>query len=146
MDHSERIIKSLQRLEEVRKELPLLGNKIINSTGGAMHPMDFVVVGIVKRCLSTSSALDMLVKEWNMTCARAVLRMQLDTVLRLSAFWLSDDPQSMAREVIDGKPINKMKDEDGQRFSDWYLIKKLGEKYDWMPDVYKSLVSAKLFM
>jgi hypothetical protein len=137
MDHTERTIQSLQKLEEIRRKFPLLGNEITNSTGGEMLPMHWVVMGIVKRCLSTSSALDMLVKEWNMTCARAVLRMQLDTVIRLSAFWLSDDPQGMAQEVMDGKPINKMKDKDGQNLSDSYLVKKLGEKYDWIPIVYK---------
>jgi len=103
----------------------------------SMYPMDMVVIGIVKRCLSTSSALEKLVLEWNMTCARAVLRMQLDTVLRLSAFWLSSDLQKMAMDVLGGKQINKMKDRDGCKMTDSYLSRKLGERFDWIPKVYE---------
>ena len=103
----------------------------------SMYPMDMVIIGIVKRCLSTTSALEKLVLEWNMTCSRAVLRMQLDTVLRLSAFWLSPDLQKMAMDVMGGKQINKTKDRDNCKMTDSYLSRKLGERFDWIPRVYK---------
>ena len=103
----------------------------------SMSSMDMVIIGIVKRCLSTTSAIEKLVLEWNMTCARAVLRMQLDTMLRLSAFWLSSDPQKMAMDFIAGKQINRMKDKDGCKMTDSYLSRKLGKQFDWIPKVYE---------
>ncbi len=137
MEHTPKTLASIEKLRKLREELPSLGNEIMHAGNMAMYPMDMVIIGIVKRCLSTSSALESLVLDWNMTCARAVLRMQLDTVLRFSAFWLSADPQKMAKDVIAGKQINKMKDKDGQKMTDSYLARKLGEHFDWVPRVYE---------
>lgn len=135
--HTVKTLASIEKLRNLREDLPSLGNAIIHSGNMSMHPMDMVIIGIVKRCLSTTSALEKLVLEWNMTCARAVLRMQLDTVLRLSAFWLSTDLQKMAMDVMGGKQINKMKDRDNCKMTDSYLFQKLGERFDWIPRVYK---------
>jgi len=136
-EHTVKILASIDKLRKLREDLPSLGSEIMLSGRMSMYPMDMVIIGIVKRCLSTSSALEKLVLEWNMTCARAVLRMQLDTVLRLSAFWLSSDLQKMAMDVLGGKQINKMKDRDGCKMTDSYLSRKLGERFDWIPKVYK---------
>ncbi len=135
--HSPKTLRSIDRLKKLRSEFPSLGIQIMHAGNKAVYPMDMVIIGIMKRCLSTSSALELLVLSWNMTCARAVLRMHLDTVLRFSAFCLSDDPQSMAGEVIAGSKISKMKDRDGRKMTDSYLTQKLGESFDWVPRVYK---------
>jgi len=136
-EHTVKTLASIEKLRKLREDLPSLGSEIMHVGRMSMYPMDMVIIGIVKRCLSTTSALEKLVLEWNMTCARAVLRMQLDTVLRLSAFWLSPDLQKMAMDVIGGKQINKMKDRDGCKMTDSYLSRKLGERFDWIPRVYK---------
>jgi len=134
-EHTVKTLASIEKLRNLREDLPSLGNTIMHA--GSMHPMDMVIIGIVKRCLSIASAFDKLVLEWNMTCARAVLRMQLDTMLRLSAFWLSSDPQKMAMDFIAGKQINRMKDKDGCKMTDSYLSRKLGKQFDWIPKVYE---------
>lgn len=136
-EHTTKTLASIEELRNLREQLPQLGSDIMSAGNKSMYPMDMVIIGIVKRCLSTSSALERLVLDWNMTCARAVLRMQLDTVLRLSAFWLSANPQDMAEDVIAGKQINKMKDANGKKMTDSYLAKKLGESFDWIPRVYQ---------
>ena len=102
-EHTVKTLASIEKLRNLREDLPSLGNAIMHTGSMSMSSMDMVIIGIVKRCLSTTSALDKLVLEWNMTCARAVLRMQLDTMLRLSAFWLSSDPQKMAMDFIANK-------------------------------------------
>ena len=136
-EHTVKTLASIDKLRKLREDLPSLGSEIMLAGSMSMYPMDLVIIGIVKRCLSTTSALEKLVLEWNMTCARAVLRMQLDTVLRLSAFWLSPDLQKMAMDVMGGKQINKMKDRDNCKMTDLYLSRKLGERFDWIPRVYK---------
>ena len=136
-EHTVKTLASIEKLRKLREDLPSLGSEIMHAGSMSMYPMDMVIIGIVKRCLSTTSALEKLVLEWNMTCARAVLRMQLDTVLRLSAFWLSPDLQKMAMDVMGGKQINKMKDRDNCKMTDSYLSRKLGERFDWIPRVYK---------
>jgi len=135
--HSDKIQGSLEKLRGLRDELPKLGNSIMSSEKQELYPLDLVIMGIVKRSLSITTAIDQLVVNWNMTCARALLRMQIDTALRLSAFWLSNNPQEMADQVFHGQPINKMKDMNGKRMTDSHLASKLGENFDWIPRVYK---------
>ena len=136
-NHTVKTLTSIEKLRNLREDLPSLGNAIMHTRSMSMSSMDMVIIGIVKRCLSTTSAIEKLVLEWNMTCARAVLRMQLDTMLRLSAFWLSSDPQKMAMDFIAGKQINRMRDKDGCKMTDSYLSRKLGKQFDWIPKVYE---------
>ena len=137
MEHSDRVKNELHKINEKCKQLSSIGSNIMKVGSGNMFPLDWVVIGIVKRCWSVSSAFEMLVNEWNMICARALVRMQLDTVLRFSAFWISKDPQEMAKDVMSGKRIDKMKDRDGKQMRDSHLVQKLGEDFAWVPKVYK---------
>ncbi len=134
---SEKLNQSLARLKSLRDELPLLGNSIMNSKVKEFYPFDFVTIGIIKRSLNISTAIVELVENLNMVCARALLRMQLDTALRLFAFWIVNDSQDLASKVMGGVSINKSKDRDGNKMTDSYLARKLGEAYDWVPRVYK---------
>ncbi|MGO9119428.1 MAG: hypothetical protein ACLQPD_17695 [Desulfomonilaceae bacterium] len=139
MEISQEILKDLDALAKLRRELPEIGSQIFQVLirRKAMSHLDFIILGIVKRCLSISHGIDLMVRESNMTCARALVRMQLDTVLRFGAFSLSDDPEQMAKDFMDAKPINKMKDRDGKKMTDSYLVEKMGEVFPWMPTVYK---------
>jgi hypothetical protein len=137
MEHTVKTKKLLKQLSTIQKELPKFGNKILSADQGSLFPFDLVVIGIIKRSLSLTSAFILLVKEFNMVSSRALLRMQIDTILRLSAFWLVVDPHELAHQVIKGKQINRIKDRTGQLMTDSYLADKLSEKYKWIKEVYK---------
>lgn len=137
MEHTIKTRKLLEQLSTIQKELPKLGNKILSADQGKLFSFDLVVIGIIKRSLSLTSAFMLLVKEFNMVSSRALLRMQIDTILRLSAFWLVEDPHKLAHQVIKGKQINRIKDKTGHLMTDSYLADKLSEHYNWIKKVYK---------
>lgn len=137
MKQSDKVRKEITKIELNCNQLLSIGSKMMNTKCKSVYNMDFIIMAIVKRSISISSAIKILVDNFNMTCARALVRMQLDTVLRLSAFWLSKDRNQMAKDVFDGMQINKMKDVDGNKMTDSYLVKKLGEFFTWIPIVYK---------
>jgi hypothetical protein len=137
MEHGDRVKAELKILTNNRNLLLSLGHEVMTSANGTLYPLDFVVIGIVKRSVSIASAFKTLITDWNMVCARAILRMQIDTVIRFSAFWISEDSHKMAMKVMSGIQINRIKDKDGNRMTDAYLVKKLSSKFDWMPQVYK---------
>ena len=66
-------------------EFPRKAMPIVGESGAPMYMLDFIVLGAVKRSLSLASGLLVLIEAKNMVCARAVLRMQLDTITRLCA-------------------------------------------------------------
>lgn len=55
-------------------------------------------------------------------CARALLRMRIDTAIRFSALRLVDNPNSFAKEVFSGKRIDKLKGRDGKQMKDARLV------------------------
>lgn len=127
----------LQALEKQLKALPESAKNVLTAQDGAMYLVDLIMVGAVKRSLSLGHGLIAMVNATNMTCARAIVRMQIDTVSRLLAYTYVDDPEEVAREIIGGTPLRKFKSRDGHKLRDAYLIDKMTEAHSWVREVYK---------
>lgn len=93
--------------------------------------------GVAKRTSANAHAFMAMRNAMNATVAAALVRLQLDTLLRLYALWWVDDADAFAEEIWKGKQINHMKAADGALMSDAYLAKKLSEKTSWITKVYK---------
>jgi hypothetical protein len=93
--------------------------------------------GIARRALAQSSAFRSMIDQRNSLVASSIIRMQLDTVLRLYAlFWVAD-PEEFAKKVFKGTEINKLKASDGERMTDAYLRNRVAKTNDWIPAVYR---------
>jgi hypothetical protein len=104
--------------------------------GGAIFPLDLITHLVAKRALSTSTAFASLVEQHNMICARTLLRTQIDSVIRLNAFSLVDEPHELALKMLAGQHIRRLKDRYGQKMTDTYLVEKLGKDIEWLARVY----------
>jgi hypothetical protein len=100
---------------------------------------DFLIFGALKRTLALSAGFRGHIRDRNFTCAGALLRLQLDTALRLYAANLHKNPQEYADAVFKGARVDKLKDKHGKRLTDAYLAEKLSEKYPWVKSVYENL-------
>lgn len=129
--------EELEKLEQWILNLPKIGMETLGGGDRAMYILDFIIIGAIKRSLSLASGLNDLVKSNNMTCSRAIVRMELDTVSRLLAYTYVDKPFEMARAIIGGKALNSFKCRDGKKLRDGYLIDKMTENHPWVKDVYK---------
>lgn len=127
----------IEKLEKWISHLPKIGMEAIGGAGKPMYVLDLIIIGVIKCSLSLASGLHDLVKSKNMTCSRAILRMELDTVSRLLAYTYVSEPSEMAKAIIGGKALNSFKCRDGKQLRDGYLIDKMSEKHPWIKDVYK---------
>lgn len=105
---------------------------------GKMYPLDILAAATVKRSMALCSGFSSLVRAQNYVCAASLLRLQLDSCLRFFSAFIVDKPHQLAHEVLQGNPINKMKDINGKLMTDRHLVEMLGKKYEWMPRVYKA--------
>ena len=128
----------LEKLETQLEALPTLGHETFITQDGAMSLVALMMVGAVKRSLSLGHGLICMVNAKNMTCARALVRMQIDTISRLLAYTYVDDPEQVVLKVIGGKALNAFKSKEGKNLRDGYLIEKMTESYPWVREVYKS--------
>ena len=106
----------------------------------AMYQFDFLAIAAAKRSIALSAGFRTMVRDQNLICAGAILRLQLDTALRIFAGFIVDNPHDFAIAVIEGKRINKMKDQNGRPMTDRYLVTELARQYpeyQWIESTYK---------
>lgn len=112
------------------------------SSGSTIGDQHFYLCGIANRALAQTRAFKHCVEDRNELVAAALLRLQLDTALRLYALFWVTDPNDFAKQVFHGKQIDTLKAADGQQMRDKYLRKKLVGTYPWVETVYKQTSGA----
>ena len=119
----DRIIDSLR---ELRSEGVTIAKGIIGET---LTKDDFFFCASLDRCLRLTDGIILLLRERNLTCAGALLRLQMDNCMRTYAAFIAEDRNKVIDCIIDGTPINKQLDTTGNRMTDGYLKNALS-KYD----------------
>jgi hypothetical protein len=137
--HGEKVLKALNGLEERKDKMLVLGQKMLSAYGGALYPVDLLAVGAIKRVISLSGGIQLLINSFNMVCARVLLRIHIDTMLRFYAVFLVDNPHDFSHKVMGGNHIRRMQDKFGNKMTDSYLVSKLSAEYPWLTKVYKNL-------
>jgi hypothetical protein len=128
-----------QKLEKIGRLEQEILRKLAAQIGpnSDMYVSHFMMLGAAKRTVSLGKGFRTLVQARNFVCAAPLVRMQIDTALRVYAGTLVVDAESYARAVHAGEPIDKMRDRNGTRLRDAYLVEQLGKLYPWIPNVYR---------
>ena len=135
------LLKSLERLESLENSQLELAKNMIQAHEGSIYAMDLFILGALNRSLATSDGFKGLVKSKNLICAGAILRLQIDTAIRIFAGTLVEDTNKFVGDILKGKHIRNLKDRDGNKMTDRYLVAKLSDGYPWLPNVYKKTSS-----
>jgi hypothetical protein len=135
--HSESLADSLSRLTHLEKAHLEVSQQMFEAYGGAYYGMDLLAAGALNRSLAHAAGFRTLLQAKNLICAGALLRLQLDTAMRLYAAFLVAQPHDFAVAVLRGERIRDIKDRDGKKMTDAYLAQKLGEEFPWVPRVYE---------
>lgn len=128
--------EELKRLDGLTQRLIEGGTKILGGSNSSIFVLDFIVIGAIKRSLSLVSGISAMIRAKNMVCARALLRMHLDTVTRLLGYTYVEDPERIAREVTGGAQLRKFKSREGDALTDAYLVARLSKEHPWVQRVY----------
>jgi len=102
---------------------------------GSSPSADFFGMGIGRRALALSSGFRLMTENRNSLCALPMVRMQLDTALRLYADFFVTDHQKFCHDVIQGKHIDQLKSDDGSLMKDKYLVDRVAKRNPWMVGV-----------
>jgi hypothetical protein len=114
-----------------------LAMAICQAHESAVFPIDLLILSGIKKTLSINKGyLDQL-RSNNYTCAAALLRIQVDSALRLFASTIAKDTNKLVSDFIEGKPINKLRDFRGKLLTDTYLHTELSKQFPWVTSVYE---------
>jgi hypothetical protein len=137
--HSTEVRESIAVLRNDEDRVLDLGKQLFGAAGAPFFPLDLLAYAALKRNLSTSAALVLLVEHFNLVSARALLRVHIDTALRFSAAWFVDTPHDFASAVHGGARVDRMKDRQGRMLTDARLVELLAPSHPWLPAVYENL-------
>jgi hypothetical protein len=79
-----------------------------------------------------------LIRGTNFVCAAALVRLQIDNLLRLRAVFLVDDQAAFLQDVLAGKEVRQIRDRFGQKMTDARLQDILQPEYPWLKEIYKN--------
>lgn len=135
--HSHAVLSCLQAMDEDREHLVGLTLDMWRAADGGMYTLDMFANGAIHRSLALGSGFRSLVRDFNLLCAGAILRLQLDTALRFHAAYLAPQALDFADAVLRGEEIRKLKDRNNQQMHDAHLVKSLTRFHPWVEPIYK---------
>ena len=89
--------------------------------GETLTKDDLFFCASLDRCLRLIDGVIPMLKNRNLTCAGALLRLQMDNCLRTYAAFIAADKEKVIDCIISGDPIKNEKDTAGQKMTDGHL-------------------------
>ena len=129
------IAERLAKLAALQQQILATSKKLFDQNK-SMYLADFYVMGALRRVLALVKGFRSQIEERNFLCAAPLVRMQLDTALRVYALSLVSNREEVAKQLLDGIPLSKLKDAKGQKLRDAYLVDQLSETYAWVKPLY----------
>lgn len=135
---NERLHEYLQRLDNEGDKLVSIGKKLIEGYG--ITEFTLFCMAILNRTINMNRGFATLVKDSNYIAAAPLVRLNLDSLLRLFASTQSEyDYETFARKVREGARIAEIRDKNGKKqLRDSELVKriKLINGFKWTEDIY----------
>lgn len=128
---------NLDEYEQSMKELRTQGIAIAKGIiGENLTKDDLFFCASLDRCLRLIDGMIPLLKDRNLTCAGALLRLQMDNCMRTYAAFIAADKPRVIDCIISGDPINKEKDTAGQKMTDGHLKDEISKIDNQFAQVY----------
>lgn len=136
---------AIDELEQLRDKHGEAGTQLIAISGGKLFPCHALYLSILNRSLELFDGFILLTKNNNYGCCMALLRLQLDNVLRFLGVLHTKDIHETANEIFNGTKLSSLKDRKGEKLRDAYLVELLSKENTWVPHIY-SLTSGYIHL
>lgn len=97
--------------------------------------MDEFALSSINRAISIIEGFRTLYLDNNVLAAVHLIRIQIDNLIRYNSVSIAED-KTYLDYVLSGKPINKFKDLNKQKFSDYYLVSNTSESFSELFNMY----------
>ena len=128
---------SINNLRQLEKEHTDMGMEILKGADGAIYPMDILAIAVLNRSVCLLSGFSDLIEKKNFTSAAPLVRLQLDNLLRFHAAWLVEKPHDFATKIINGEKVRDLKDKNGKKMTDTFLLEKISIEYQKLKKIYE---------
>ena len=129
--------KRINHIESLRDSHLSALKELLEADNSNCFGLDFLVAAALKRSWSLCSGFCILVRSSNYQCSAVLVRMQLDSAMRLYAAFIVEKPHDFTIRVLKGERISKMFDRHGNKMTDKFLRESLSKEYEWVSRVYE---------
>ena len=128
---------SIEEMKNQFKSLRKEGLEIFRGIiGRNLLDEDLFFIASLDRCLRLIDGMNNMLENRNLTCAGAILRLQMDNCMRTYAAYIAADRKKVVNCLLEGNPINKEKDINGKKLSDGHLKDEVSKLDDQFKTVY----------
>ncbi|MET1084431.1 MAG: hypothetical protein ABWY12_15495 [Burkholderiales bacterium] len=113
------------------------GKAVYQACAGEVFPFDALAFAVLERSLSLIKGFELLMANGGYMSAVALLRLQLDNIIRFHGVARSGDPHGVTDRVFRGESLRKIKDRFGKKMTDAYLVEVMTDANPWMKSVYE---------
>jgi hypothetical protein len=139
MNEADSLEARLRAWTELETAHGQVGQTLYDTCAGDLFPCDLLAMAVLDRSLNLLSGVRLLLRNEGYICAAALLRLQLDNVLRFhGVVAATGDPHGVAQRIFAGEELGKIKAFDGERMHDTKLRGLLGAKLPGIDSVYKA--------
>ena len=129
MTNSEYEKKISEKIETIQKCIEDTKDLYVRVIGKTILDFDLCFSGLMNRTIQLAEGFIKMIDDRNLTCAGALLRLQIDNCLRLYAINIAENEQKLVEGLLEGKRVEKFKDKKGNFMKDAYLKKNI-KQYD----------------
>jgi hypothetical protein len=139
IDLNSSLMTELDKLIALNSVIIDAGKRNMTAEKG-LFQFDLFFIPLLNKALNLNVGYVNLVQNGNFITAGALVRIQLDNLLRLFAPSIIDiNPDEFASQILGGKKLNSFKDRLGKHLKDFYLAEQLSKNtgYEWVLKVYE---------
>jgi hypothetical protein len=135
------VSRKVELLREKLDDHLRLAALCIQAACGNLYSPDLWVNAATRRSLQLLDGFATMILSRNLCCCGALLRIQVDTAVRLFAMSIVEDADDFVRHMLSGGKLSHLKDRSGNKLTDRHLCQELSRLYpkcEWLPRVYEA--------
>src|SRR5574341_182899 len=124
-------------IKDLRQRHLQLGERLVKADSGNIYPFDLVVLAVYKRSLDILDGILRLTDQWNFNSAAPLLRLQIDSLLKLVYLSVAENALEVTESFLKGEEFRHLKDPNRQPLTDATLRNHARSYYPWIDRVYE---------
>ena len=131
------VVAQIATLLENRERQVDLALQVLRAGGGTIYEFDLLVLAALQRSVCLIDGFVTLVRARNLFAAVPLIRLQLDSLMRLHACDIAEDPHEIAMALFDDMPISRLKAKSGRQLTDKFLRTELDAIFEGVSQLYE---------
>jgi hypothetical protein len=132
--------ETLQKLQNFHNSIEKhiqVGKALFQANPQGFFAIDLLAMSAMHRSLLLISGFSQMIQQENFICAAPLIRLQIDNCLRFFASSLAQNGDDFSMAVLRGDKVSRIKDRNGKKMTDAYLVEQFSVYYPWFKKVYE---------